>query len=123
MTTNLRKALYMTVPTIGALLAFYGLTTGEQAAAIGGVLTAAITFAYAASLATGNRFGDPSVRRALYVLISAGGALAVAFGASQPAATLWATLAANLAGGLLATLNVDPDEQTAAMLGDGGEAV
>lgn len=109
MSDNTRKALYGLIPAIVALLIAYGLLTSTRAVLWGNVAVLAIGFGYAASRATGNRFGDPQVRRYLYVLAPAivtliGGYWSLDVG-------LWTSLVMAILGAALAGLNVDPDEQ------------
>lgn len=115
MTANTRKALYGLIPVVVTLLTVYGVLTSNLAVLWANVATLAIGFGYAASRATGHRFGDPEVRRALYVLVPA--AVALVGGYVSLDVGLWTSLAMAVLGAALAGLNVDPDEQADA--GDG----
>lgn len=110
MTPTVRKALYGLIPAVVTLLTVYGVLTDNLAVLWGNVATLTIGFAYAASRATGDRFGDPEVRRALYVLAPA--AVALVGGYISIDVALWTSLVMAVLGAALAGLNVDPDEQT-----------
>ena len=110
MTPTMRKALYGLIPLVVAALTAYGIFTDDLGVLWGNVATLTVGFAYAASRATGDRFGDPEVRRALYVLVPAVVALIGGYWSVDVA--LWTSLAMAILGGALAGLNVDPDEQS-----------
>ncbi len=115
MTPNTRKALYGLIPAVVTLLTVYGVLTSNLAVQWANVATLTIGFGYAASRATGHRFGDPEVRRALYVLVPA--SVALVGGYVSLDVGLWTSLVMAVLGAGLAGLNVDPDEQAGA--GDG----
>ncbi|MFT4225298.1 hypothetical protein [Micropruina sp.] len=115
MSNNTRKALYGLIPTVVTLLTVYGVLTSNLGVLWANVATLAVGFGYAASRATGHRFGDPEVRRALYVLVPAGVALVGGYVSLDVG--LWTSLVMGILGAALAGLNVDPDEQKGA--GDG----
>ncbi|MFT3971686.1 MAG: hypothetical protein QM695_15780 [Micropruina sp.] len=115
MSANTRKALYGLIPAVIALLTVYGVLTSNLAVLWANVATLAVGLGYAASRATGDRFGDPEVRRALYVLVPAGVALVGGYVSLDIG--LWTSLVMAVLGAALAGLNVDPDEQADA--GDG----
>ena len=112
MTPAMRKALYGLIPLVVAALTAYGIFTDDLGVLWGNVATLTVGFAYAASRATGDRFGDPEVRRALYVLVPAVVALIGGYWSVDVA--LWTSLAMAILGAALAGLNVDPDEQNTA---------
>lgn len=109
MSANTRKALYGLIPAVVTLLTVYGVLTDNLAVLWANVATLTLGFAYAASRASGNRFGDPEVRRALYVLVPAGVALIGGYVSLDVG--LWTSLVMAVLGAALAGLNVDPDEQ------------
>ena len=109
MTPTMRKALYGLIPLVVAALTAYGIFTDDLGVLWGNVATLTVGFAFAASRATGDRFGDPEVRRALYVLVPAVVALIGGYWSVDVA--LWTSLAMAILGAALAGLNVDPDEQ------------
>lgn len=109
MNANTRKALFAAIPIVVGSIAAWGYITQTQSALLGTTLTAAVGFAWALSRATGNRFLDAGVRRAMYALIIATIATVggwVAFDAALVTSIIMAIL-----GALLAIWNVDPDEQ------------
>lgn len=115
MSATTRKALYGLIPAAVALLTAYGILTSTLAVLWGNVATLAVGFGYAASRATGNRFGDPEVRRYLYVLAPA--VVALIGGYVSLDVALWTSLVLAVLGAALAGLNVDPDEQAGADAG------
>ena len=115
MSATTRKALYGLIPAAVALLTAYGILTSTLAVLWGNVATLAVGFGYAASRATGTRFGDPEVRRYLYVLAPA--VVALIGGYVSLDVALWTSLVLAVLGAALAGLNVDPDEQ------NGGEGL
>ena len=117
MNDNTRKALYRLIPFVMAAFVTFGLLTDAQAALVGTTATGTVGLTFALSRATGNRFLDAGVRRALYGLIIA--AVAAIGGWVSLDVALWTSLALGVAGSLLAILNVDPDEQTMMDAGDG----
>lgn len=109
MNENMRKALYALVPVVVLLLTTYGVLNQQQGVLWVNVLTMAIGFAYAASKATGSKWLDSSVRRAVYVLIPAvaslvGGYFSIDVG-------MWTSVALAILGAVFALANIDPDEQ------------
>lgn len=112
MTPTMRKALYGLIPLVVAALTAYGIFTDNLGVLWGNVATLTVGFAFAASRATGDRFGDPEVRRALYVLVPA--VVALIGGYFSVDVALWTSLAMAILGAALAWRNVDPDEQKAA---------
>lgn len=97
---------------VSAALTAYGIFTDNLGVLWGNVATLTVGFAFAASRATGDRFGDPEVRRALYVLVPA--VVALIGGYFSVDVALWTSLAMAILGAALAWRNVDPDEQKAA---------
>lgn len=108
MSANMRKALYNLVPIIVAALSAWGVLTQQTAALWLNVLTLIVGLGYAASKATGNRFGDPEVRRWLYVAAPA--VVALVGGYFPLDVSLMSSLVVAILGAALATLNVDPAE-------------
>ena len=103
MTPTMRKALYGLIPLVVAALTTYGIFTDNLGVLWGNVTTLTVGFAFAASRATGDRFGDPEVRRALYVLVPAVVALIGGYWSVDVA--LWTSLAMAILGAALAGLN------------------
>lgn len=111
MNDNLRKALYAAIPIIVGALTTYGILTAQLGVVWANVAVQVVGFAYAASRATGNRFLDPAVRRAGYVLLPSIVALIGGYWSIDVA--LWTSVVTAIAGAIVATMNVDPDEVTA----------
>lgn len=104
MNNNMRKALYALVPVVIAMLTAYGVVTQQLGVLWANVAVLVIGFAYAASKATGNRFLDPEVRRALYVAIP--GVVALVGGYFSIDVGLITSLVLAILGAVMATLNV-----------------
>lgn len=114
MNDNMRKALYALVPVVIAMLTAYGLVTEQLGVLWANVAVLVIGFAYAASKATGDRFLDPELRRALYVMVP--GVVALIGGYFSIDVGLWTSLVVAILGAIMATKNVPEPGETVVVL-------